>query len=489
MARLSAAASEGSQRVRPRSLAVRALLVTLLVAIAPMVFVWISNLTDATVGERMLDETHEATRRAADVLDRPDAASELDRIARTSSVRLRVLDPDGQVVHDHDHEGGSGLLYLLGSLFFEPDDAPSMAHWDLSQDALEDRIEVAMARASGADQGCTHSAEEKLYVCFSARAVQGEGGPRIVHAQESSRRAIRALYDLRYQLAKLTLFQLLFASALGAWLGWRMVGPVEVLRKQVLDRTRPRVSTQPVDLDRDDEIGDLAGAFNELLGALDARNAAYQSFVEDLAHELKNPVAAIRAASERMDGPLDAQRSARLGRVLRSSSQRLDDLVTEFLELARAEAGLKDAERVPVDLAELASGLIDAMRQDERHERLHLELRGEARMPSVGASSQLEAALRNLLDNAAVFAEGRVRVSVEGRVLVVEDDGPGVARDDRERVFERFHTSRQGKGGTGLGLPLARAVVEAHGGGLICTDPGDLGGARFELHLPLPPRS
>ena len=488
MARLSAPRGEGIQRVRPRSLAVRALLVTLLVAVAPMVFVWISNLTDATVGERMLSETHEATRRALEALDQPDPAAELDRIARTNAVRLRVLDAGGEVVQDHDHEGGSGLIFLLGSLFFEPDEAPDMAHWDSNQEPLVERIEVAMARTSGSDQGCTHSAEEKLLVCFSARAIPGEDGPGVVHAQESSRRAIRALYDLRYQLAKLTLFQLLFASALGAWLGWRMVGPVEVLRKQVLARIRPSLSTRPVDLGRDDEIGDLAGAFNELLGALDDRNASYQSFVEDLAHELKNPVAAIRAASDRMDGPMDAERSARLGRVLRSSSQRLDDLVTEFLELARAEAGLKDAERVPVDLAALARGLVESIRQDERYADLEIEVDASEPMPVLGAPSQLETALRNLLDNAAVFASSRLRLSIRGRLLVVEDDGPGVAPEDRERVFERFHTSRQGKGGTGLGLPLARAVLEAHGGGLICADPGALGGARFELHLPKPRR-
>ena len=479
---------------RPRSLWWRALAVAIAVAVAPMVFVWISNLADATVGDQMLEETSYAADRVEHLLEgQPNEArlrTQIEGVARAGAVRIRLVDPDGQVVHDLDHEAGEGLLFLMGSIFFAADDAPTLAAYDAGLPPVDRRLEVSMARAKGRASGCEHSPGAKLLVCYHARAVDRADGTWVIYSQESSRRAIRALYDLRYQLAKLTLFQILFAGALGAWLGWRMVRPVERLRRQVLDRTRPRVSTQPVALDREDEIGDLARAFNELLDALRQRNDDYQSFVEDLAHEMKNPVAAIRVAAERMDGPLDEERAQRLGRVIRDSSQRLDDLVTRFLELARAEAGLKEVAREEVDLVPLVRGLLEV--HDERYSGQRRHLDAPAAAIVLGAPSQLETALRSLVENAASFAgeEGVVRVLVAPEpghwTVTVRDSGPGVAEADRERIFERFFTRRSGRGGTGLGLAMTRAVVEAHGGTVGATAPqgGDAPGACFVVKLP-----
>jgi two-component system sensor histidine kinase ChvG len=459
-----------------------------------MVFVWISNLADATVGDQMLEETSYAADRVEALLDdevnEARLRTQIDGVARAGAVRIRLLDPDDNVVHDLDHEAGEGLLFVLGSIFFAADDAPTLAAYDAGLPAVDRRLEISMARATGSAAGCEHSPGAKLLVCYSARSVERSDGTWVIYTQESSRRAIRALYDQRYQLAKLTLFQVLFAGLLGAWLGWRMVRPVERLRRQVLDRTRPRVSTQPVVLDREDEIGDLAKAFNELLDALRQRNDDYQSFVEDLAHEMKNPVAAIRVAAERMDGPLDTERAQRLGRIITDSSQRLDDQLTRFLELARAEAGLKEVAREEVDLVGLVRGLLDV--QDERYSEQRRYLDAPERAIVLGAPSQLETALRNIVDNAASFAGpgGVVRVLVapgrDGWVVTIRDSGPGVEEADRERIFERFFTRRSGRGGTGLGLAMTRAVVEAHGG-TVGVDPprgGDAAGACFVVKLP-----
>ena len=458
-----------------------------------MVFVWISNLADSTVGDQMLEETSYAADRVEDALDKEGnearLRTQIEGIARAGSVRIRLIDPQGNVVHDHDHEAGEGIFFVLGSIFFAADDAPTLAAYDAGLAAIDRRLEVSMARTTGRASGCEHSPGAKLLVCYHARRISRDDGDWVVYTQESSRRAIRALYDQRYQLAKLTLFQLLFAGCLGAWLGWRMVRPVEQLRRQVLERTRPRVSTQPVALDREDEIGDLARAFNELLDALRQRNDDYQSFVEDLAHEMKNPVAALRVAAERMDGALDEERAQRLGRVVKDSSQRLDDLVTRFLELARAEAGLKEVAREEVDLVPLVQGLLNA--QDERYadQRRHLDAPEAAIV--LGAPSQLETALRNIVDNAASFAgpAGVVRVLIapeRGRwVITFRDSGPGVDDADRERIFERFFTRRSGRGGTGLGLAMTRAVVEAHGGTIRASAPqgGDANGGCFVVKL------
>ncbi len=469
-------------KLRPRSLWWRAISVALVVAAAPMVFITLANWSDATVGDRMLAETEQATRRAALELQAEEPTRKLEGVAKAGRVRIRVLDSSGTVSYDLDREAGGGPLFRVGSLFFAPDDAPSLALYDKDLQPVGDRVEVALAWEVGQDAGCNFSAERKLLVCHHARRVDTPGGARVVYAQESSRRAIRALYDLRYQMAKLTIFQLLFATLVGGWLAWRLVRPIDSLRQQVLARTSPSVRTDPVELDRDDELGDLAGAFNDLLSALRERNVANQAFAEDLAHEMKNPVAAIRTAAQALEGPVDEERAARVRRILESSSQNLDQVITGFLELARAEAGLPDQERGPLDLAALARGLAEVF--SAQHEGLRIEVFAPDSAVVRGAGSQLEAALRNLLTNACAFAVERVevRVSSSGRQVEVSvlDDGPGLEGQDPERIWDRFYSRRAG--GTGLGLAMTRAVAEAHGGQVLATSPG---GALFVLRLPV----
>jgi len=241
-----------------------------------------------------------------------------------------------------------------------------------------------------------------------------------------------------------------------------------------------------------DELTDLAAAFNTLLRKLEHRQGENERFVADLVHEFKNPVAAVRTAAEALtEGTIDEARARRLGKALLASSARLDALVSQFLELARAEAGLASDERTEVDVAALARGLVETMRA--RHEAVDFEVHaeGEARVP--GVPHGIDTMLRNLIENAASFAlpvgDAPARVVVEvlaspDQVLArVTDSGPGIAEGDQARVFERFFTTRGRARGTGLGLALVRATAEAHGGAVrVTSEPGS--GATFEVVLP-----
>lgn len=476
------APAPGARLPRWRSLRVRVTALVVVVSLSPLLFVWLSDLSDREVGQ-LLERRVEAT--ATEVSAKPEGAREA---ARRDGVWLRVVGPEGVTV-DEDAEEGPGLFAVVGGLFFGPDGAPSLAEWDRGEPPPAERPLVVEARAGRPRSACRAVDEGKLLVCEAAARV-GEG-PEVVLVQTASRRAIRALYDLRYQLLKLVLYSLGAGLLLAWWLGWRLVRPVESLRGQVLSRAAAGTTT-PVELPRDDELGDLAQAFNTLLAALDERRRANEGFATDLAHELKNPIAAVLTASELLRQPVTEERRARIERILADAGGRLDGLVTQFLELARAEGGLVAAPREEVELGGMMRGLAEARarREEGAGERgVTVEVVGEARARV--AAERVETALGNLLENAVAFAregEGapRVRVEVEERgaeVWVhVADSGPGVAPEDRERVFERFFTRRR-HGGTGLGLPLARAVAEAHGGALTVGE-GPLGGAVFHLRLP-----
>jgi two-component system sensor histidine kinase ChvG len=295
---------------------------------------------------------------------------------------------------------------------------------------------------------------------------------------------VRALYDLRYHLARLSIVMLPFALAFSWWMGRRMVRPIEWLRERVLEKARSANPRADIDLRGGEEVRDLAEAFNDLLGALDEKRRANEAFAADLVHEFKNPVAAIRSAAESLKsgGAADEKRAARIAKILETSSAQLDALVSQFLELARAEAGMPNEDRVDVDLAALAQGIANAHANDQVRFDVNVEP-----VSVVGVPTRLDSLVRNLIDNAASFAgengEVRIRVRREGEeaVLEVSDSGPGIPSADLPRVFDRFFSARKQGRGTGLGLALVKATAEAHGGSVSAKSEG----ATFTVRLPV----
>lgn len=475
-------------------------MVAVVVAVAPLSVVAIVGAMEIRSEPEMqrasaaaVAELAEALLAGDDTLVQPEAT--VQRIARRHHVRLRLLDPTGEVIADADE---TRTVTALEDLFFGPEDEPALQHADELQPEVIVRPVALKALLQGQSAECETWAAGTLRVCQVATVLRRQHTMLgLIYAQQAHRRAIRALYDLRFALLKLTLFVAAGALALGWWLGWRMVRPLDRLRRQALAQVNA-ASAGGLDLQRDDEIGDLATAFNRLLAALRERAQQNEAFVADLAHEFKNPVAAVRASAESLasmpdDSQLSPERRARLARVLRDSSARLDALLTQFLELARAEGGIVGEDREQVELGALVRGVVESIAAQEDHRSVTLEHEVED-LRVFGVSSALETAVRNLVENAASFAgeDGHVRVQLhpqrsrEGAhaVLLVHDDGPGIESDDLPRVFDRFFTRRQGRKGTGLGLALVRAIAVAHGGRAeVLSVVGE--GSTFSLRLPL----
>ena len=275
------------------------------------------------------------------------------------------------------------------------------------------------------------------------------------------------------------------------------------------DRGRRLRPTRPTT-----ELGRTAAAFDEMLddleraeGAALAAEARLRSFVSDAAHELRTPVAGIQAAADTLvRAQLDDDERERLTVHVVRESLRAGRLIGDMLLMARLDEGLALDPR-PLDVAEVARGA--AERQRVRGGDVAVEVVTSGPVPPVsGDPDRLGQVVGNLLDNAVRHARSSVRVSVVSRagddaaevVVRVDDDGRGVDDADRERVFDRLvrldEARARGDGGSGLGLPIARAIARAHGGDVVCLPraagggayPG-LGGARFELRLPAAARS
>jgi signal transduction histidine kinase len=232
------------------------------------------------------------------------------------------------------------------------------------------------------------------------------------------------------------------------------------------------------------ELRTLAEAFNHMLDRLDHAFARQRRFVSDASHELRSPLTAIRGQLEvlaRSESPGIAE-VRRVEALAMTEMRRVERLVDDLLALARLDEGVAPALR-EVEIGPFLSGLGEGFAEIG-------ELPDETLRIDPDLIAQV---VRNLLDNARRHAgpEGRVALSARAGgasvVVAVDDDGPGIPPPERERVFDRFHRSEPARdrasGGSGLGLGIARAIVELHGGRIWVED-SPLGGARVCFELP-----
>ncbi|HEY7852025.1 MAG TPA: ATP-binding protein [Caulobacteraceae bacterium] len=252
---------------------------------------------------------------------------------------------------------------------------------------------------------------------------------------------------------------------------------------------------------RDDELGDLTRSLEDMTRALSDRMQAIERFAADVAHELRNPMTSIRSAVETLDVVKTPESRARLLRVLDQDVGRMDRLITDISNASRLDAELSRDSPSPLELATLIEhicGFYDATRKPGEVGVRLLDVRGAETLRVLGREGPLSQVFRNLIDNARSFSPpgGGVRVSLrraKGEVIVhIDDDGPGMPPENLETVFERFYTARpRGAafgGNSGLGLAIARQIVEAHGGRIWAENrmvDGAIAGARFGVALPL----
>ncbi|MBW3618807.1 MAG: HAMP domain-containing histidine kinase [Actinobacteria bacterium] len=237
--------------------------------------------------------------------------------------------------------------------------------------------------------------------------------------------------------------------------------------------------------DDDLELADMVSAFNGMLDELEdalahsqAAEATSRRFLADAAHQLRNPVAGIRATVASLLRSDDPGERDRLTDALAREVARVSRLLSSLLRVARLDS-LEAPTFRPTPLDDIAAAVVEHHRTLAPLHRFDVRAEGDC-TAEVDATAVHEA-LSNLVDNAARHAEGHVRVEVAGQdghvEVAVADDGPGVPAADVGPIFDRFVT-RDTAGGSGLGLPIARGIAEAHDGDLSYRD------GRFVLRLP-----
>jgi signal transduction histidine kinase len=319
-----------------------------------------------------------------------------------------------------------------------------------------------------------------------ARRIETERGPEVLIVAENTDDLNDSVRLLTTSLALAVPLAVLVLVAVVWWLVGRTLRPVEAIRGQVGDIGAAELDRRVPEPGTGDEIDRLALTMNAMLDRLEDGAARERRFVADTSHELRTPLTRMRTVLE-VDGADRPGGDATLAS-LHEEVVGLQRTVEDLLVLARVDDAGGGDDLGPVDLDDIVGREVRRLRTSAR---VSVDMTGVSGAHLLGDRDQLGRVVRNLVDNGARHADSTVRVGCREEdgvvVLEVADDGPGIAPEDRRRVFERFARLDPARadraGGTGLGLAIVREIVAAHGG-TVAVDDDATGGARFTVRLP-----
>ncbi|MET8907558.1 HAMP domain-containing sensor histidine kinase [Micromonospora sp. NPDC004551] len=304
---------------------------------------------------------------------------------------------------------------------------------------------------------------------IAAEGVASGSGTRTVLVAQSLRPVNESTEAVAAILAAGLGPMLLVVGAAVFWFVGRSLRPVEAIRRRVAGITARDLHARVPVPAAEDEVAALAETMNRMLERLETAAASQRRFVADASHELRSPLATLRAGLDRLALAPVPQGHGDTVELLRRETSRLGDLVADLLLLARIDERGATGRRDDVDLDDLAYTERDRLAGQHPNLTIRADL---TPVRVTGDAHDLGRALRNLADNAARHARTQVTLRVSERdgwaYVEVSDDGPGVPDADRERIFDRFvrldDSRARPEGGTGLGLAITRQVVAAHGG-------------------------
>jgi two-component system heavy metal sensor histidine kinase CusS len=318
-------------------------------------------------------------------------------------------------------------------------------------------------------------------------------GPYLVKVGASLSSVLEFQDELRRGLMIAVPVTGLLAFVGGMLLGGRAVAPVTKLG-EAAERISVHAPDERLPAPRsEDEIGRLTRVLNRSFDRLQASYDSATRFGADASHQLKTPVAILRAGLDHLsrETGLTPAQAAEVA-VLIQQTRRLTALIDDLLMLSKADAGRLQLETTPVDLVPLVAAAIDDLQTLSADKKLRVETALPEVLEARADRKAVTIILQNLVENAAKYTPdgGAVKIHAHqdgtGVTLGVANTGPGLSPDDRERIFERFHRGPvvgENIRGHGLGLSIARELARAHGGELQVTD-APAGWIEFSLRLP-----
>jgi two-component system sensor histidine kinase ChvG len=249
---------------------------------------------------------------------------------------------------------------------------------------------------------------------------------------------------------------------------------------------------------RDDEIGKLTVSIDEMTKELQNRTNRAETFSNDLAHEIRNPLASLKSASELLDKTTEKNESEKLLKIINHDVERIERLITDYSQMLKDEASLSREKMSKVNLIEVINSVVEDFKQDLVNQNKKIEIKVVDKINTkngyyiFGISNRLEQVIANLLDNSISFSHNKQTIEIRLEEnsndisMAIKDEGPGFSETSPQKIFKRFYSNRPKNFGkhSGLGLNIVKNIVELHKGTIVASNRINTKGAQVEVLLP-----
>jgi len=261
-------------------------------------------------------------------------------------------------------------------------------------------------------------------------------------------------------------------------------------------------SSQTIDINkvfvRDDEIGKLTQSIDEMTKELQQRTNRAETFSNDLAHEIRNPLASLKSASELLDKTTEKAEGEKLLKIINHDAERIERLITDYTQMLKDEASLSREKMSQINLVEIIDSVVEDFNQDLINQNKKIEINIVNKIKSknghliFGISNRIEQVVANLLDNSISFSKDNQKIEIgleetsRNLLLSIKDEGPGFAETSPQKIFKRFYSNRPSSFGkhSGLGLNIVKNIVQLHKGTIAASNRLNTRGAQVEVLLP-----